>query len=89
MKILQKVQVVELVFMINIFMSYFLLTDQFFIFIHKQLEQIADITMKMAEIGIADSSNPHFNSIMRNHEKLLEEMKTIIEEYKQYLESKQ
>ena len=58
-------------------------------FIHKQLEQIADITMKMAEIGIADSSNPHFNSIMRNHEKLLEEMKTIIEEYKQYLESKQ
>ena len=29
MKILQKVQVVELVFMINIFMSYFLLTDQY------------------------------------------------------------
>jgi phosphate uptake regulator len=58
-------------------------------FIHKQLEQIADITMKMAERGIADSNNPHFNSIMRNHEKLLEEMKTIIEEYEQYLESKQ
>ena len=54
------------------------------IFIHKQLEQIADITMKMAEIGIADSSNPHFNSIMRNHEKLLEEMKTN-DEIKQFM----
>jgi hypothetical protein len=45
--------------------------------------------MKMAEIGAADSSNPHFNAIMKNHEKLLEEMKKIIDEYEQYKKSKQ
>jgi len=56
--------------------------------ISKQLEKIAEITMTMAKVNIADSSNPDFIAIMKNHKKLTDYMEQLIKDYEAYLKSK-
>jgi len=49
-----------------------------------RLERIAEITMSMAEVNIADSNNPNFIVIMQNHKKLIAYMEQLIIEYDKY-----
>ena len=52
--------------------------------IHNQLEQIANTTMEMSKLDIAKSSNPDFVKIMKNHQKLLDHMNVVINDYESY-----
>lgn len=55
--------------------------------IAKHLNKIAEITMSMAKIGIANSDNPDFVNLMNLYDKLIIDMENIAIQYERYLET--
>ena len=51
--------------------------------IHEQLQLIADRTMSMALVNIANTENDEFNLIMSKQKKLTDEMGDLIKEYEE------